>query len=121
MFAIVWMIQAAIRGHRREKRAADYLRLHGSVEGPPTLHPVIDPDVCIGSGACVRACPEDRALVLISGNLPNRTEVVSVRVLSYLEGGNPASAAALATVMLVVALLAIVTLDVVQRKVARRG
>lgn len=66
-FAIVWMIQAAIRGHRREKRAAEYLRLHGSVEGPPTLHPVIDPDVCIGSGACVRACPEDRALVLVSG------------------------------------------------------
>ena len=66
-FAIAWMIQAAIRGHRREKRAADYLRLHGSVEGPPTLHPVIDPDVCIGSGACVRACPEDRALVLVSG------------------------------------------------------
>ena len=66
-FAIAWMIQAAIRGHRREKRAADYLRLHGSAEGPPTLHPVIDPDVCIGSGACVRACPEDRALVLVSG------------------------------------------------------
>ena len=26
---------------------------------PPTLHPVIDPLRCIGSGACVRACPED--------------------------------------------------------------
>ena len=67
LFAIVWMIQAAIRGHRREQRAAEYLRLHGSVEGPPTLHPVIDPDVCIGSGACVRACPEDRALVIVNG------------------------------------------------------
>jgi thioredoxin reductase/ferredoxin len=26
---------------------------------PPTLHPVIDPLRCIGSGACVKACPED--------------------------------------------------------------
>jgi thioredoxin reductase (NADPH) len=26
---------------------------------PPTLHPIIDPSRCIGSGACVRACPED--------------------------------------------------------------
>lgn len=67
IFAIVWMIQAAIRGHREERRAADYLRLHGAVEGPPTLHPVIDPAICIGSGACVRACPEDRALVLVAG------------------------------------------------------
>jgi len=67
VFAIVWMIDAAIRGHRREKRAADFLRLHAAVEGPPTLHPVIDPEICIGSGACVRACPEDRALVLVNG------------------------------------------------------
>jgi thioredoxin reductase/NAD-dependent dihydropyrimidine dehydrogenase PreA subunit len=26
---------------------------------PPTLHPIIDPLRCIGSGACVKACPED--------------------------------------------------------------
>ena len=43
---------------------------------------------------------------------PDRTEVTSVRVLTYLEGGNTAGAAAVATVMLVVALLAIVTLDI---------
>jgi len=66
-FAAVWMIQAAIRGHRRERRAAEFLRLHGKVEGPPTLHPIIDTSICIGSGACVRSCPEDRALVLVNG------------------------------------------------------
>ena len=33
---------------------------------PPSLHPVVDPAACIGSGSCVRACPE-RALGLIDG------------------------------------------------------
>jgi len=84
----------------------------------PTLTPAIFAGAAL---SFARGIAEYGSLVLISGNLPNRTEVVSVRVLSYLEGGNPASAAALATVMLVVALLAIVTLDIVQRKVARRG
>lgn len=68
-----------------------------------------------------RGVSEYGSLVLLSGNLPNRTEVVSVRVLSYLEGGNPGEAAATATIMLLVALLAIVALDVVQRKLANRG
>lgn len=33
---------------------------------PPSLHPVVDLSVCMGSGACVRACPE-KALGVIDG------------------------------------------------------
>jgi sulfate transport system permease protein len=44
-----------------------------------------------------------------------------VRVLTYIENGDPAAAAAAATLMLVVALAVIVALDVIQRRVARRG
>lgn len=33
---------------------------------PPSLHPVVDLNVCIGSGACVRACPE-KAMGIIAG------------------------------------------------------
>jgi len=84
----------------------------------PTLVPAIFAGAAL---SFARGISEYGAMVLLSGNLPNRTEVVSVRVLSYLEGGNPEDAAALATVMLVVAVLAIVTLDIVQRKVASRG
>lgn len=65
--ALIWMTVSMVRQRRRDRRAAEILRLHGRIEGPPTLHPVIDAEVCIGSGACVRACPEDRALVILNG------------------------------------------------------
>jgi sulfate transport system permease protein len=84
----------------------------------PTLVPAIFAGAAL---SFARGVSEYGSLVLLSGNLPNHTEVVSVRVLSYLEGGNPGEAAATATLMLLVALLAIVTLDIVQRKVANRG
>lgn len=34
---------------------------------PVSLHPVIDPDICIGSAACVAACPEHDILGIING------------------------------------------------------
>ena len=39
----------------------------------------------------------------------------------FIEGGNAAAAASVASVMLAIALLVIVVLDLVQRRVARRG
>jgi thioredoxin reductase/NAD-dependent dihydropyrimidine dehydrogenase PreA subunit len=33
---------------------------------PPSLHPVVDLNICMGSGACVRSCPE-RAMGIING------------------------------------------------------
>ncbi len=34
---------------------------------PVSLHPVINEDICIGSGACITACPEQDILGLIGG------------------------------------------------------
>ena len=78
----------------------------------------------IAAGATLsfaRGISEYGSLVLLSGNLPHRTEVASVRVLTYIENGDSTSAAAVATLMLAVALSVIVALDVIQRRVARRG
>lgn len=84
--------------------------------------PSLAPAVTAGAAlSFARAISEYGSLVLLSGNLPLRTEVVSVRVLGFVEGGNTAAAAALATVMLCVALIVIVGLDLLQRRVARRG
>ena len=34
---------------------------------PVSLHPVVDPESCIGSGACIAACPEHDILGLVNG------------------------------------------------------
>src|SRR5581483_7406564 len=34
---------------------------------PDTIHPVIDPQRCIGSGACVLACPEHHVIGVVHG------------------------------------------------------
>ena len=84
--------------------------------------PSLAPAIAAGAAlSFARAISEYGSLVLLSGNLPFKTEVVSVRVLTFIENGNNASAAALASIMLFVALVVIVLLDIVQRKVARRA
>ncbi len=84
--------------------------------------PSIAPAAAAGAAlSFARAMGEYGSLVLLSGNLPNRTEVASVRILSYIENGNNAAAAAIATLLLAIALVVIVLLDTIQRRVARRG
>lgn len=84
--------------------------------------PSLAPAIAAGAAlSFARAISEFGALVLLSSNLPNKTEVISIRVLSFIEGDDPAAAAAVATVMLAIALLVIVVLDILQRRVSRRG
>lgn len=84
----------------------------------PSLAPAITAGAAL---SFARGISEYGSLVLLSGNLPLKTEVASVRILTYIEGGNVAAAAAVASLLLVVALIAIVILDIVSRAVARRG
>jgi len=84
--------------------------------------PSLTPAIAAGAAlSFARAIAEYGSLVLLSGNKPFSTEVVSVRVLSFIENGSTASAAAVASLMLAVALVVIVLLDVLQRRVSRRA
>ena len=86
------------------------------------IWPAIAPAAAAGAAlSFARAMGEYGSLVLLSGNLPNRTEVASVRILTYIENGNTQGASAIATLLLAIALVVIVVLDVIQRRVARRG
>ena len=84
----------------------------------PSLTPAITAGAAL---SFARGLSEYGSLVLLSGNLPYRTEVVSVRILSYIEGDKLIDAAAVASVLLVVALVVIVGLDLVSRRVARHA
>jgi thioredoxin reductase/Pyruvate/2-oxoacid:ferredoxin oxidoreductase delta subunit len=57
--AVILSVYLLLR-RRRESRARDTMRRAeaAGLTDPPSLHPVIDHDICMGSGACARACPE---------------------------------------------------------------
>ncbi|SFG48781.1 Thioredoxin reductase [Novosphingobium sp. CF614] len=56
----------ARRKSRQARAVLDENRDAGLTE-PPSLHPVIDPAICLGCGACARACPEEKVLGIVDG------------------------------------------------------
>ena len=56
---------------RRRRQARDTHTLKTSIEKelhlPPSLHPVIDPNTCIGSLSCIKVCPEGDILGIVDG------------------------------------------------------
>lgn len=84
--------------------------------------PSLTPAIAAGAAlSFARGVSEYGSLVLLSGNLPMRTEVTSVRILSSIENDNLESAAAVAAVLLAISFAVIVTVDAIQRQVVRRG
>ena len=69
--------------------------------------------------AFARAVGEIGSLVIISGSLPFQTEVASVYILSRIESGDRAGAAAIAVVLLVASFLVILGIGVVRRLATR--
>jgi sulfate transport system permease protein len=69
--------------------------------------------------AFARAIGEIGALVIISGSLPYRTEVASVYILSRVESGDQAGAAAIAVVLLAASFLVILGIGVIRRFATR--
>jgi thioredoxin reductase/Pyruvate/2-oxoacid:ferredoxin oxidoreductase delta subunit len=58
-----------IKGQNKKQKLAKEI-LQESIESgltePPSLHPVVDLNICMGSGACAEACPE-KAMGIING------------------------------------------------------
>jgi thioredoxin reductase/NAD-dependent dihydropyrimidine dehydrogenase PreA subunit len=64
--AVVWLY---LRSEARKSRETRVYLADAKARGlnePASLHPRIDPGRCIGSGACVRACPEKHVIGLVN-------------------------------------------------------
>ena len=58
-----------VNSRRRSRRALAVLEdnRQAGLTDPHSLHPVIDPAICLGCTSCVRACPEKSILGIIDG------------------------------------------------------
>ncbi len=70
--------------------------------------------------AFARALGEFGSLVLISGNIPFKTEVSSVFIRSQIESGNVSGAAAVSVVLLAISLLLLIAVSLMVRWGSRR-
>jgi sulfate transport system permease protein len=84
--------------------------------------PNLVPAILAGTAlSFARATSEFGSTVLITGNLPFKTEVAAVHIFGQIESDNPTGAAALSTVLLIVALLVLIAFTLIQRWASRRG
>ena len=66
--AIAWSVVAGVKQRKSEAKArSDYAVATSRGALPPSLHPRIDLDVCVGTGACAAACPEKDVIAVIAG------------------------------------------------------
>ncbi|MEJ6012029.1 NAD(P)-binding domain-containing protein [Novosphingobium aquae] len=65
---LIWMVWIAY-GKLRSRRSRAILddNIQAGLMEPNTLHPVIDPALCLGCAACARACPEKTIIGIIDG------------------------------------------------------
>lgn len=84
--------------------------------------PALTPALLSGSGlAFARALGEFGSVVLISGNLPFKSQVASVYVAGQVEAGDPAGAAAVSLLLVALALAVLGTVQGLARRASRRG
>jgi len=67
---MVAIMAAYLHGRHQEAQRSEAARVEAVQSGltePASLHPVIDPSLCMGCGSCVAACPEGEIIGLIDG------------------------------------------------------
>ena len=84
--------------------------------------PTIAPALLAGAAlAFARAVGEFGSVVILSGNIPYRTEVASVHVFSLVENDDVGSAAAVSVVLLATSVLVLAGLNLIQRRRTRHA
>ena len=63
---IIFYVFLTKKKHKKSHQIFEDVKQAGLTE-PPSLHPVIDPALCLGCGACVDACPEGKIIGLLKG------------------------------------------------------
>jgi sulfate transport system permease protein len=101
---------------REMEEAATSLGAGGFTVFRRIIFPNLLPGLAAGVAlAFARALGEYGSLVLITGNIPFKTEVSSVFIRSQIESGNEAGAAAVSVVLLTVSLVLLAAVTVAQR------
>jgi sulfate transport system permease protein len=84
--------------------------------------PNLTPAILAGAGlGFARAVGEFGSLVLITGNLPFKTQVASVFIFSQVESDNVTAAAAVSVVLLAVAFLVLLAMGAASKRALRHG
>jgi sulfate transport system permease protein len=83
--------------------------------------PNLTPAILAGAAlSFARALSEYGATVLISGNIPFKTQIASVHIYNQVENDNTTGAAAVATLLLVVALVVLFAIGMIERRALKR-
>src|SRR5947209_4998569 len=107
---------------RDMEEAAHSLGAGGWLTFRRIILPNLLPAMQSGAGlAFTRSIAEFGSTVLISGNIPFKTQVAAFNIFGRIQSDETTSAAAVSTALLVVAFVVLAGLDVVQRWGARRG
>jgi sulfate/thiosulfate transport system permease protein len=107
---------------REMEEAATSLGAGGFTVFRRIIFPNLLPGILAGvTLAFARALGEFGSLVLISGNIPFKTEVSSVFIRSQIESGNVSGASAVSVVLLTISLLLLVAVSLLARWGARRS
>ncbi len=84
------------------------------------LFPEILPSVLTGSAlAFARAIGEYGSVIFIAGNMPMKTEITPLLIITKLEQFDYAGATAIAAVMLVVSFIMLLIINLLQRRIAK--
>jgi sulfate/thiosulfate transport system permease protein len=107
---------------RDQEEAAASLGARGAMTFRRVVLPSLAPAILAGSSlAFTRAIGEFGATVLISGNIPYRTEVAAVHVFGQIESGDLDGAAAVSVVLLALSLGVLTLISGLQHRGLRRA